>query len=377
MRNLVAALFTTFILFSCNEESSISEIDILDVNNPIIEHILDLGYALEDIQDMNEYFVVEGDISFSKKIETYNHLLDKTENQKHARSQGLINAFNRRIDIYLDINSFPVSSRSRVQMALNRAISIFNGLGTDIYMRQSNSSIDITIYNDSNITLCGLGESPVNGRPGRNVRLNDSAMNNPTRASENSWTGLILHEIGHNIGLRHTDWHVGVEEFPPAIHIPGTPLNDRQSIMNKTNGFCNGGNLSNFSTNDRLAIRLLYGDNYFFDCSGKLTVCGVWRRGGNPYNRETPEGKNVHVEWDHTAIPSENVRITLRQKRVGIHSEIPSTPNDGLFNQTGLVLPMVSQDTPGFYIEVQPSFASSGLTILSRFFTVTNETEER
>lgn len=62
---------------------------------------------------------------------------------------------------------------------------------------------------------------------------------------------LLAHEVGHNLGFRHTN----VTNNPNAILIPGTTSNDPNSVMNSnTCGlFWNG-----FSEKDRYAIKELW-----------------------------------------------------------------------------------------------------------------------
>jgi hypothetical protein len=66
-------------------------------------------------------------------------------------------------------------------------------------------------------------------------------------ADEKIWA--ITHELGHIVGLKHTNESAGT-------YIPGTPVSDPNSLMNSTLTVVLGGNW--FTQGDYTAIHTLY-----------------------------------------------------------------------------------------------------------------------
>lgn len=67
---------------------------------------------------------------------------------------------------------------------------------------------------------------------------------------------LAVHEMGHSIGLRHTNWQADGE--PTAETIPHAPNGDPNSVMNSGNFFAVFPSFTAFSSYDEVAAHVLY-----------------------------------------------------------------------------------------------------------------------
>ncbi len=150
------------------------------------------------------------------------------------------------------------------QQALRRAVSNYNALNLNLKFELSfgNGNGDIIVYNNfwNFFSVGGQAEFPSNGNPGKNVQIFGT-----WRISENVTMGILIHEIGHCLGLRHTDWFDRAscggytlnegEAGVGANHIEGTPTEaDGNSVMLS----CFSGNNFNFSEYDVVALETLY-----------------------------------------------------------------------------------------------------------------------
>jgi hypothetical protein len=78
--------------------------------------------------------------------------------------------------------------------------------------------------------LIALGTFPVSGQPGATLTVNSGAIN-AYSAGQREW--LLVHELGHNIGFRHSNWRTLGESASSdgADSIPNTPSSDLSSVM--------------------------------------------------------------------------------------------------------------------------------------------------
>ncbi len=131
-----------------------------------------------------------------------------------------------------------------------------------------NNKPDITIRlsRKDEIRSFGLGEFPRNGVEGKLIRLNIKKdaidFTGRKRLTKKEWKNVITHELGHNVGINHSD-------FPKiGTQILGTPRIDRNSIMtssfNRPLVVLNSKGLSKF---DKIATKKMYNNKNTALCS--------------------------------------------------------------------------------------------------------------
>ncbi len=229
----------------CSDEQLVlrDETYTVDPSDAVVQQILKLGIELEDIKAHKDFYVAQGDILFPRKSAT-----SSTPKTEQRRWFSIISPSNvRDIKIYLDEESFAILD---LMVPLNLAISAFNASGSNLRMRRvfSLSHADITIRQDNSImdlNYCGTGRFPFAGRPGSEIKIAEgfSILTSPSRL-----TFLLAHELGHTVGLRHTNETNGSQ-------IIGTPAFDPLSVMN---GSTCGNFWQGLSIHDKSALRKLY-----------------------------------------------------------------------------------------------------------------------
>lgn len=261
-RSLVI-FFAIFLIASCEKEETKNQN--LAENNAVLERIKELGFDLNDVVEYDDYYVVEGDITFLKK-EPKTIITDSTSTLKQARTNNL--AFNGTVRIFLNEN-FPTLN-DEIRAALDDVITAYNNLNSALtFQRVTNASqAHITVLMDDGIRwdpycgcereVCGRGGFPFsNGNPFNTVSISERTLTINGITNHGQLVLLLAHELGHNIGLRHTNWAARGEDANPdgAIYIPNTPVTDNASYMNAANcGYWWAG----FSTYDIVAITNLY-----------------------------------------------------------------------------------------------------------------------
>ncbi len=271
------ALFCCIGMISCQKEDDLFEAEDqiqervdtgLKVSKETIEKIKALSLNpegmeviyLEDLNgNENEVYLIEGDIVISPgQLET---LSQDDITSKQYRTTNLVNN-NRTIKI-LGINGGSQALTSKQRTALQNAVADYNsldiGLSFTLTFGTNTTSQDIVVRQLQG-AAGGVAGFPSNGNPYNSIVVYSGLESYSNAVNEH----VMKHEIGHTLGLRHTDWFSrqscggsGESSAPyGAVHIPGTPTGyDSSSLMLACfNSYESG----NFGSYDIVALEYLY-----------------------------------------------------------------------------------------------------------------------
>ncbi len=218
------------------------------------------GYLAHDI-----YFS-ESDL---KTMEDLPSITDKAA-QKLYRTTNMVNVPNRG---FRTITIRGVNLDRSIENGLRDAVRNFNNLRLRFFLRlsfgRSSNGEEITVRQEQLSNNGGIGTFPSGGDPGDLIRIDPDNATQSRRILE----ALLTHELGHNFGLRHSDYQTqsscrtfGGNEGAGtvgAVHIPGTSTSgDFQNSIMKVCiiffGENDRGFLSEFTAEDRTGLRELY-----------------------------------------------------------------------------------------------------------------------
>ncbi|MCC4228706.1 M57 family metalloprotease [Zunongwangia profunda] len=281
LKKLPLVLMATGLLFaSCQKEDATPETQELlnneapasqQVSKEIIEKVANLNLNSDYVEPFElvlpggkkeASFLIENDIAISE--EQLNKLSSADITSKQYRTYNLVNSPRTINIIGFTGTGYGQNLSSKMREALQRAVANYNalnmGLTFTLTFGTDYDAYDIVVYKNSNGQAGGVAGFPSGGNPYKWVQIFSGMENYSTATNEH----VMTHEIGHTLGLRHTDWfsrqscgQSGESADPDgAVHIPGTPTGyDPDSVMLA----CFGANESgNFGYYDIIALEYLY-----------------------------------------------------------------------------------------------------------------------
>ncbi|MFO0625575.1 MAG: M57 family metalloprotease [Polyangiales bacterium] len=252
---LFAMLFGAATMFGCAVDTGE-----VDETQEIIANLVEAGFPRSEITVVEGMVYVGGDAHVN--LAASREMLVSTPGQEHYRSSNIVSYTRNRICINPTSAFF---GQTRLVQGLDRAIENFNALSLSFKFERG----PIFIGCDSTITITtttGNGGSsgfPSGGHPYGLVYIGTGVQS----FSDDVIEHVITHELGHCVGLRHTDYYnraiscgSGGNEGSAnvgVIHIPGTPTTATVggSIMNACFRSTETGE---FTSADRTALETLY-----------------------------------------------------------------------------------------------------------------------
>ena len=275
-RLLLPVLGLSLILASCNNEEEGLELNEqqTSISQDVIDNLAGFALNTNDVT-FEEYeapdgrilsgYMVEGDILMTKQqIDGLVPVREANIQTEQYRTTNLVSQ-PRTLSVTGWTGGGGFALTQNMRTGLQFAINNYNRLNLNInFVLSFNTNIDADIVVFRQRSNSGAGGSagfPSGGNPNQFVQI----FTGLDFADPNVNEHVTGHEIGHSIGLRHTDWFSrqscgqNVNEGQAgvgAIHIPGTPTGfDPTSQMLACFSFSTNGE---FNSNDITALNFLY-----------------------------------------------------------------------------------------------------------------------
>lgn len=273
---LCLSLITVTIgLVSCEKEQ-VSEQPVVEavqdtpeVPTQIRKKVSNLNFNSKHVEKSNmllpdgtftDTYLIEGDIAMTE--DQMNTMSSKSITDKQYRTYNLVST-PRTVNV-IGYTGGSQALTTKQKTALQWTIDNYNALNLGITFTvtfgTNYTPYDIVVYQNPNGQAGGVAGFPSSGNPYKYVQIFSGMEAYSTNTNEH----VITHEIGHAVGLRHTDWfsrqscgQSGESADPDgAVHIPGTPTGfDSTSVMLACFGANEDGE---FGPNDEVALEYLY-----------------------------------------------------------------------------------------------------------------------
>lgn len=261
---MACACMLALLFVSCQQENLAGSEKA--VSKEVLDKIWNLGFSNENVQKVEEGYLVEGDIILTEENlhDHSDHVTLRIAETEQYRTTNLVTGLPRVITVSVDPKLVEIPGYSS---AADVAIGRFNSENLQITMQRVNGTGQIHLKKQGGNFLASAG-FPSGGNPYPSVKINSTAIGQGTSNTFINYCATIMaHEMGHCIGFRHTDYMnrsfscggSGGNEGSGsvgAVHIPGTPTGpDDASWMLA----CIGNNMNRpFNNNDRTALSYLY-----------------------------------------------------------------------------------------------------------------------
>ncbi|MBT1710021.1 protease B [Fulvivirgaceae bacterium PWU5] len=265
---LLLALLIT--VDSCQESENEAPIKKSEVSKEVLAKLVELGFDVTDKAPFKfeDGYLVEGDIYLTQADLAEMKPGQSLPTAEQYSTNNLVSG-SRNISVYIGTNF-----SSTYVTALNTAIARYNAEGLRLTFSRTTSSNGATIRitrlssSQENSGVLGSAGFPTSsGNPYGAIQMS-GILQSTYGLSANGIATILAHEMGHCIGLRHTDYFnraiscggsasnegtAGVG----ANHIPNTPTGATAAARSYMLA-CTDGSDRPFNSADRIALQYLY-----------------------------------------------------------------------------------------------------------------------
>ena len=208
-RNLLSATAlcaaSVLTMTSCSKEKESATIAPSAISQDAMTQIKALGFSTQGVRTVEEGYVVEGDILLTPELLAsapgYSTL--RVGDEEQYRTTNLVGGLPRVLTV-----SISSSFGSAYVSAIDEAIRRYNAASLRITFRRiSTTGADLPVKYSSSLGAGVLGQSggfPSGGNPAPGFTLVPSVINS---SNINYIATIMAHEMGHCIGMRHTDYY--------------------------------------------------------------------------------------------------------------------------------------------------------------------------
>ena len=343
-----------FAFMGCAKDIIQDEEQISDTSEIVSDIVSDMailesmGFSAENIEVFDDYYLVEGDIRFEKE----NMHLYKVQTRQYRDNNLVSDLYQPNITVKIDATLIYYSDWEEAILDAINAWNTEPGCNLHMtYVRSGNA--DITIYRDWTFppgsgTFGGSSPPLNNGKPGPHIYVN-ALMDHLSKGAK---TYGIMHELGHTVGLRHTDYILQGEGG--GQWIPGTfKDNSDQStlMMSEYSGQSYPNN--SFSNDDKVGLRNIYPKLYWISYNRQENGARVYNLASHiPITR---------VEWSNPGggliYSTKNGEAHVKGGSIGTHvlqAKIYLTSTKYVIMSTGVKFSPI-QITANLIVDGQPA----------------------